>query len=155
MLLDKELTFTYTSATDDSQTIADADNVSYNQLDLGQGAAASTPTRQLGNGAPMYLITQVVTKDTGHTTPTLNIKLVAATDTAFTSSRIIAQTGDIANALLADNQIIVLPVPPSIGYRYWRVEYHLGNADNSYVVRSFLADCAPSPLFYTQPSYLA
>lgn len=157
MMLDAQNFFTENTSTyDGSQTLTGGTAVvSYNAIDAGVGAAATTPTRQLGAGQPLYFCTQIVTKDTGHTTPTLNIKLVGATDAAFTSSLIIVQTGTIANATLSDGMWICLPVPVMTAYRYYRAEYTLGNADNSFVVKSFLSDIAPSPLYMPLPAGMA
>ncbi len=157
MLLDAQNFFTENTSTyDGSQTITGGTAVnSYNAIDMGVGDAATTPTRQPGAGQPLYFCTLIVTKDTGHTTPSLNIKLVGATDAAFTASKIIVQTGVIANATLSDGMWICLPVPVMTAYRYYRAEYTIANADNSYVVKTFLSDVAPSPLYMALPAGMA
>jgi hypothetical protein len=161
MMLDAQNVFTYTSATDDGQALGSGATgvVSYNQLDLGQGTYANgvngaTPVRSPGNGQPLFLITKIVTTGTG-TTPSLEVKLVGSTDADFTASRIVARSGVVAAARVPAGTLLVMPVPPSLGYRYWRVEYTQANTDNAWKVKTFFADMAPTPLLDLGPAYLA
>lgn len=158
MRFDAQNVFTHTaSGSLDTQVITGGTTVaSYNALDLGQGADATTPTRNLGAGTPVYLITQLTANPGTGTAPSLNVKFVGATDIAFTSSVVICQTGAIATASLmsaADllvwgGQFIPLIIPPvKTAYRYYRVEYGLNNADNTFTVYSFLAASIPTPYF--------
>jgi hypothetical protein len=163
MMLDAQLVLTYTSAAlPETQVFGDAAATpTYRQLDLGagqtyaNGSDGSGPVQALGNGQPVYLIALVSAKSAEGTSPSLDVKLCAATDTDFTSSRVIASTGAIATALIPAGTLIVLPVPPSLSYRFWRGEVALNNNDNEFTLKMFLSGVVPTPLMQLGPAYLA
>ena len=166
MMFDMQDMFTYNATGSDygTQTLgpsAGTTFASYNELDMGggqtyaNGVDGATPVRSPGNGAPLYLVQQIVTSGVG-TGPTLRTKLCASTDSAFTASRIIADSGTIAQARIASGTIMVLPVPPTLGlYRYWRVEWVTNNTDNVFVLKAWLGAIAPSTLFFSEIAYNA
>jgi hypothetical protein len=175
-MFDVQCIFTYTSAAAPyTQAFTDAavsgtTNVSYYAYDSAGGVVAdgTTPARSIGAGTPMWLITQVTVNAGGGTAASIRIKLVGSTATAFSTSNVIADSGAIGYASVAITAagtnyspgttvldepgvypLIVMAVPPSVPYRYWRVEYTLNNNDNDFTVSTFLSASAPSPLFHT------
>jgi hypothetical protein len=170
MMLDSQCIFTYTSAAAPyTQALTNATgDVSYYAYDSAGGvvADATTPKRSLGAGQPLFLVTMVTVNAGGGTAPSLRIKLVGDSVTAFSNSYVICDSGAIGYASLpitaagtnysqgttildapAVYPMITMAIPPSTMYRYWRVEYFLNNNDNDFTVSSFLSALAPSSLF--------
>jgi hypothetical protein len=172
MMLDAQCTLTYTSASAPfSQALTNATgDVSYYAYDSAGGvvADATTPARSIGAGQAMFAITQILVNAGGGTASSIRIKLVGSTATAFSTSNVIADSGAIGYASVAITAagtnysqgttildepgvypLIVMAIPPSVPYRYWRFEYFLNNNDNDYTVQSFLSAVAPSPILHT------
>jgi hypothetical protein len=163
MMNDKQMVLTYTSATyPDRQTFGDkVTTPTHYQVDMGanqtsyaNGVDGSAPVSSPGNTTGLYLVTQVITNDTTHSTPSLLIQLMGSATEAFTAGELVATTGEIQSALTVANTLIVLPFPPGYSFRYWRAEVILDNDDNSFVLKIWIASNVPTPYMQLGPAEL-
>lgn len=143
-MMDAQTIFT-ANADGDSQTITGSTTVASDYaLDLQAATCLG------GDRSPnaLYVLSKIIAKDTGGTTPSLTITLVAADDEAFDVNKItVCSTATFANAALSNGQLIRLPIPLHAKRQWYRVEYLLGAADNQYTVQSELAVDQFTPVF--------
>jgi hypothetical protein len=130
MMLDKE------NLVSDEQTVAIAQGTALSTYSIDCGADSTIPQggtalRDIGRGAPIELLVQVVTDlDSSGDNTTLKVELVQADDAALTSNlEVLADSGIIAQATcVAGYQFRIGSLPGGITKRSVGLRYTIGTA---------------------------